>query len=215
MTAKTAALSKRPAAPFSRFVAIAIGAMIGLTALWFWLSPWLTYPVAVLSEFVLNTSVPMWVRSAQMHPGEIVVNTAVDILIPNGGGRKAAAKLIADPARFAYGLPIFLALLLASWAVTRRTGIIQRALLGYVLLLPAQAFSLVTFLLMQLASAARFDERTLRVEAWQLEVLAYGFQVGSLVLPTLVPVLVWLLLDRKFFTEVIVHGWKQSFAAKR
>lgn len=199
---------------FSRFAAIAIGAMVGLTVLWWLLAPWVTYPVGVLSGFVLEQTVPMWVRSVEVRPGEIAVSTAVDIPIPNGGGRKAAAKLIGDPARFAYGLPILLALLLASWAVTRRPGIVKRALLGYVLLLPAQAFSLVMFLLMQLAAAAKFDIRALRVEAWQTEALAFGFQVGSLMLPTLVPVLVWLLLDRTFFMDVIVHGWRQSFEGR-
>ena len=81
------------------------------------------------------------------------------------------------------------------------------------MLLPAQAFSLVMYLLMQLAGAAQFDVRVLRVEQWQLEAIVYGYQVGVLVLPTLVPVLVWLWLDRQFFTDVIVRGWKQSLAA--
>jgi hypothetical protein len=71
------------------------------------------------------------------------------------------------------------------------------------------------YLLMQLASAAQFDQRALRVDQWQVESIVFGYQVGVLVLPTLVPVLVWLLLDRKFFTDVIVHGWKQSLEAKK
>jgi hypothetical protein len=71
------------------------------------------------------------------------------------------------------------------------------------------------FLLMQLASAAQFNERTLRVDEWQVESIIYGYQFGVLVLPTLAPVLVWLLLDRRFFMDVIVHGWKQSLQAKK
>ena len=73
-----------------------------------------------------------------------------------------------------------------------------------------QSFSLVMYLLMQVIVAANLDIRTLRVDTWQVESIVFGYQVGVLVLPTLAPVLVWLLLDRKFFGDVIVNGWKQS-----
>lgn len=36
----------------------------------------------------------------------------------------------------------------------------------------------------------------------------YGYQVGSLVVPTLAPILVWLWLDRQFVAKVVVPAWK-------
>lgn len=50
----------------------------------------------------------------------------------------------------------------------------------------------------------------LAVSPWQLDAIAYCFQLGVLVAPTLGPVLVWLLLDQRFFKEVIIPGWKGS-----
>lgn len=41
----------------------------------------------------------------------------------------------------------------------------------------------------------------------------YGYQVGSLVVPTLAPILVWLWLDRQFVTKVVVPAWKPSAPA--
>ncbi|AVP58918.1 hypothetical protein C7H73_00110 [Pulveribacter suum] len=152
----------------------------------------------------------MWVRSVHKRPGHIEVDTTVEVADPQAGGRRGEVTLDADPGRYAFGLPIFWALLLAAWGAARAPGRLQRALLGYVLLLPVQAFSLVMYLLMQLAGAAGFDVRTLRMEQWQVEAIVYGYQVGVLVLPTLAPVLVWLLLDRRFFTDVIVRGWQQT-----
>lgn len=32
-------------------------------------SPWLSYPVAVLSHVALEQSTPMWIRSVDKHPG--------------------------------------------------------------------------------------------------------------------------------------------------
>ena len=65
------------------------------------------------------------------------------------------------------------------------------------------------YLLMELLNASGFNVRTLRIEPWQMEAIIYGYQVGVLVVPTLAPVLVWLLIDRDFFRE-IAHDWKKS-----
>lgn len=209
----TATRPRRPSV-LLRFALYAFGAMIALTLLWTKASPWLSYPVAWLSHVALEQGAPMWVRTAHRQPGSIEVDSAVEIVVPDSGGRRAEITLDADPGRYAFGLPIFCALLLAAWGAARQPGRLWRLALGYVLLLPVQAFSLVMYLLMQLVSAAQFDQRVLRVDQWQLEAIVYGYQVGVLVLPTLAPVLVWLLLDRKFFSSVIVHGWKQSLAGR-
>ncbi len=58
--------------------------------------------------------------------------------------------------------------------------------------------------------AAQFDQKMLAVSPWQLDAIAYCFRLGVLVVPTLGPVLVWLLLDQRFFKEVIIPGWKGS-----
>ncbi|MBS0291986.1 MAG: hypothetical protein JSS01_05645 [Proteobacteria bacterium] len=197
-----------------RFALYAVSAVIVLTLLWTKVSPWLSYPVAWISHVALEQGAPMWVRAVHRQPGSIEVDSAVEVVVPNSGGRRAEITLDADPGRYAFGLPIFCGLLFAAWAVARQPGRLWRLALGYVLLLPVQAISLVMYLLMQLAGAAQFDLRVLRVDQWQLEAIIYGYQVGVLVLPTLAPVLVWLLLDRAFFSDVIVHGWKQSMAVK-
>ena len=202
-------------AVLTRFMVFSVATTIALMALWTQVSPWLSYPVAVLSDIVLNQTAPMWVRSVEVQPGQMLVKTAVEVVIPNSGGRKAAAILPADPGRLAYGFPILLALLLSSWAIMRRPGLVQRALAGYALLLPTQTFSLVMFVLMNLAAGAQYDTRALRVDPWQIEPIDFRSQVATLVLPALMPVLIWLWLDRKFFNDVIVHGWKQSLEAKK
>jgi hypothetical protein len=197
----------------TRFVLMAFGGVIVLTLLWTRVSPWLSYPVGPLAHVALEQFTPMWINSARTQPGQITVDTPIEIT--DARGRKGAVTLEADPGRYAFGLPIFLALLLAAWGTGRAPGRLWRAAAGYVLLLPVQTFSLVMFLLMQLANAAQFNERTLRVDEWQVESIIYGYQLGVLMLPTLTPVLVWLLLDRRFFMDVIVHGWKQSLQARK
>jgi len=192
-----------------RFALCAIGGFIVLMLLWIKASPWLSYPVAALSHVALEQSAPMWVRTISKKPGKIEVDTAVEIVVPDTGGRRAEVLLEADPGRYAFGLPILGALLFAAWAVRRAPGRMWRMGLGYLMLLPLQSFSLVMYLLMELLNASGFSVRTLRIEPWQMEAIIYGYQVGVLVVPTLAPVLVWLLIDRDFFSE-IAHDWKKS-----
>ena len=193
-----------------RFVAFDFAAMIVLTLIWTKVTPWTSYPIAVLSHMAMDKVAPMWVRDVHKQPGKIEVETSVGVVVPNTGGRIADVYVEADPGRYAFGLPIFLALVLAAYGANRAPGRIQKAVIGYLILLPMQSFSLVMYLLMQVIVAANLDIRTLRVDTWQVESIVFGYQVGVLVLPTLSPVLVWLLLDRKFFGDVIVNGWKQS-----
>ncbi|QNP50481.1 hypothetical protein H9K75_09565 [Diaphorobacter aerolatus] len=197
-----------------RFAAFAFAGIIVLTLIWTKVTPWVSYPIAFLSHVALEEVAPMWVREIHKQPGLIEVQTSVGVSVPSAGGRIADVVVDADPGRYAFGLPIFLALILAAYAANRAPGRIQKAVAGYLILLPIQSFSLVMYLLMQVLVAAKLDIRTLRVDPWQVESIVFGYQVGVLVLPTLAPVLVWLLLDRKFFGDVIVNGWKQSMKAR-
>ena len=194
----------RKPSPFVVFVASAFGWMLALTVLWTQISPWTSYPVGVISSVALEQGAPMWVREVRLKPGVMDVDTRVAIPVPSAGGRRAEVTIDVNPARYAYGLPIFLALLLAARGPRR----LMRGVVGYLVLLPAQAFSLSMYALMQLVLAAQVNARLLRIDPWQLELLVYGYQVGSLVVPTLAPILVWLWLDRQFVAKVVVPAWK-------
>ena len=199
----------RKPSPFVVFVASAFGWMLALTVLWTQISPWTSYPVGVISSVALEQGAPMWVREVRLKPGVMDVDTRVAIPVPSAGGRRAEVTIDVNPARYAYGLPIFLALLLAARGPRR----LMRGVVGYLVLLPAQAFSLSMYALMQLVLAAQVNARLLRIAPWQLELLVYGYQVGSLVVPTLAPILVWLWLDRQFVAKVVVPARKPSAPA--
>ena len=199
----------RKPSPFVVFVASAFGWMLALTVLWTQISPWTSYPVGVISSVALEQGAPMWVREVRLKPGVMDVDTRVAIPVPSAGGRRAEVTIDVNPARYAYGLPIFLALLLAARGPRR----LMRGVVGYLVLLPAQAFSLSMYALMQLVLAAQVNARLLRIAPWQLELLVYGYQVGSLVVPTLAPILVWLWLDRQFVAKVVVPAWRASAPA--
>lgn len=194
----------RRSSPLLVFALLAFAWIIGLTLVWSKVSPWTSYPVAVLTHVALERGAPMWVRSVQKGPGHMLVESAIGVPVPEAGGRIAEIDVEADPGRYAYGLPIFLALIFAA----RDRHLVAKAVVGYLLLLPAQAFSATMFVLMQMVITARSSTRTLVVDAWQVEAIVYGYQLGSLVIPTLVPILLWLWLDRQFFQDVVIRSWQ-------
>ncbi len=198
---------RRPSA-LTIFVLSAFGWIVVLTLAWSQVSAWTSYPVGVLSHIALEQGAPMWVRQVHLKPGAMEVDTAIEVPVAQAGGQRGEITIEASPGRYAYGLPIFLALLLAA----RGQGRVVRAVAGYVLLLPFQALSLTMYSLMQMLLAAQLNLRFLRISQWQMEIIVYGYQVGALVLPTLVPILLWLWLDSRFVNDVLVRGWRESLS---
>lgn len=177
--------------------------MAVLIGAWMMTKQWTSYPVGSLAGMALETGAPMWVKQTINTPGNLEVDTRVDVLVPGSGGRRAEIVLDVDPARYAYGLPIFLALLFAA----RGKKIIPKALLGYVALLPFQAFTVVFYTLTQILIATQLDIAQLRITPWQREAIIYGYQFGTLIVPTLLPIIIWLVIDREFFVNTISRGF--------
>jgi hypothetical protein len=182
------------------FFASAMAWFLALTLLWLQVSAWTSYPVAGMTHIVLEHGAKDWVRRIDKVPGQLQAETRIEVLIP--GSERGRAELIVevDPAHNAYGLPLFLALLLAS----RCRHLFRRALAGYFLLLLPQAFSLILDVLKQIVVAGG-DPAYLGIASWQLEIIALGFQFGSLLLPTLAPVGLWLWLDQDFLEELLAR----------
>ncbi len=198
----------RRASPLLVFGLSAFAWMVVLTLAWTQVSAWTSYPVTKLTQFALEEGAPGWVRTTRAAPGLLEVDSAVVMPVASAGGRLAEATVESDPGRYAYGLPVFLALLLAARGKRR----IARGVAGYVLLLPLQTFSAVMFLLMQIALYAQMRAQALGVAGWQVEAVVYGYQLGSLVVPTLAPIMLWLWLDRRFVAAVIAPVWSGTHA---
>lgn len=207
-TARAAARPSRPAPSLRKFFLAGLAWLVVLTAGWIAVSPWTSYPSAVLSGIALEAGAPYWIRKVQVGPTRVDVETRLEVVTQGPAGpMRGEIDVGAKPGHYAYGLPVFLALLLAA----RSRALVRRALLGYVVLLPFQAFSLSFDLLKQMAMAAAGAPGALGVSQWQLEAIAYGYQFGALVLPTLAPVVAWLMLDREFF-QSIAAPWRPAEA---
>ena len=189
------------------FFFAALAWFLVLTVVWMQVSAWTSYPAAGLAHIALGNGAKQWVRTVHKEPGRIEVDTRVIVPAATQKDGKGVAELIAEvePARYAYGLPLFLALLFAA----RGRHMAGKALAGYVILWVPQAFSIVFSILKQIIVAGG-SPAALGIAAWQMEGIALGYQFGSLLLPTLAPVLLWLWFDHAFFSSIIVEGWLEQ-----
>lgn len=196
--------------PLLIFFLAAIAWLLLLTVAWTQVSAWTSRPVGFLAHMALELSAKDWVRSVSKKPEVVEIETRLPAKsAETRPGMEAMLVVEGNPSHYAYGLPLLLALLLASGG--RR--FVRRALAGYLLLLPFQAFSLTMDLVKQMAFGAAGGVSALGISQWQLEAIALGYQAGSLMVPTLAPVLLWLWFEKAFFASVILDGWLRRQSA--
>jgi hypothetical protein len=98
---------------------------------------------------------------------------------------------------YTYGLGLFMALMLAARAPA------WRLVAGAALLLPFQGFGVALDVLAQVGIGMGPDvSAQAGFTGWQREAIALGYQVGSVILPSLAPVLVWAALCRPFIARL-------------
>lgn len=167
-------------------------------ALWFWARDWLVAPVAWLVERVMLYSFPVWVYGTELAGTEQTLLTAVQV--PHPSGRAAELLVDTNVLMYCYGLPMLLALLLAS----RAHGTWWKFPAGALVMWPLQAWGVVFDFLIQVgAHYARFSTPITGFTPFQVDLFGVAYQLGYLVLPTLAPVMLWLLFERRFIGMVM------------
>jgi len=181
-------MSRSPTVP--RFFVSAGIAFLLLTLLWMQVAAWTSYPAASIAQILLDSNAEEWVQTTHNAPGQLRAETQFrKVLSPT---QIATPVAVVEPAHYTYGTMLFLALLLAS----RSQHFFKRALVGYAVLLFPQATSLVFVILYQIIQEIPVE--LLKVVPWQLVGIAVGQLFATVVLPTLVPVALWLWMEREF-----------------
>jgi hypothetical protein len=116
-------------------------------------------------------------------------------------GQRAMMSTDIDALMYCYGWPILLALVMATPLTWRRTFL--QLGLGLLVLVPAQAIGIAGEILLQL-SYNFGDEVKAAVEAAGASqyLIAFWYQFGYLILPPIVPVVAWILMNRRFIEAI-------------
>lgn len=183
--------------PLSRFVVRVIAWLPVTFAIWYFGAPLLLWPAAWLTRGVALAGFPDLVRSIEQTRAIFVFATT---LHPGSAQSVAAAITVeVNALLYAFGMPLFAALTLAA-AEPGRARVLA---IGYVALLPVVTWGVVADFLKNVAitSGPLIASQT-GFSAAQREVIAFAFQFGSLILPTVIPAIVWVMTHRAFLLEL-------------
>ena len=163
---------------------------------WYLAGPVLAWPVAMLTTAVTRTAFPDLVqRVEQQGHVLVIVSTLKPTLATTEGMARGVLSIDVNVLLYSFGWPMLAALILAA----RQPRPLRNILLGYVVLVPFVTWGVVAEFLKHLvfdtgptvASQTGFG-------AAQREAIAYAYQFGVLILPTVAPAVFWVLTHRRF-----------------
>lgn len=190
------------------FLLKGVAAFIVGLVVWYQLGEWLTLPIGLLAKAAVATLFPAWAEGVEQSGVLLTLLTSLEVSGVAGVPQGQIALLSPEVAalKYAYGVPLLIALLLASDALRKW----RKMAIGALILLPFQVWGVCFDWLKQVALEAGAGG----FSPGAREVIAFAYQFGYLVLPALAPVLLWALMDRRFLTTFVVEATLEGDAAQ-
>lgn len=182
--------------PLAKFIITALLLLPLCFVVWYWFRKPLSLPIAWLSDLILTT---LW---GQVIDSITLVNHQLEIvtrLVPPGSNVSTRAALVFEinPLLYSYSVPFASALILATPSGWRKK--IIALCLAYVLLLIVQTWGVCFHVAKTLMYQAGPEiQARLDVQPAIHVAVGLGYQFGYLILPSLSPLVIWIVLFRDF-----------------
>ena len=181
--------------------------------LWFYLSAFHGAPARIGADAILSHLLGSDFHRIIVEPNQhFLFQVETKILFTFRDGTTEPLGFIVNPLVFSYGLPLLCGLVMGSDVSWRRKLVIM--LIGYVVILGVQVWGVVFQSLKMLSF--NFGQQTHEVvlsHGITDGVVALGYQLGTLILPALAPIFVWILSNRPLVEQFV--GWSADQLRKR
>jgi hypothetical protein len=192
----------KPGAPrLGRFIAATFLWMPACFAAWYF-----TAPVhATLAGWLARGGLALFreglVETVERTGPQLAFVTSVEIM---QAGQRGVLVAEVNTLLYSYGLPLLAALALASrmpWG---------RALACLALVLPFAAWGIAFNALVQVIAQGQAVFGTAGLAGWRSEAVALGYQLGTLLLPALAPIILWAAASRGFIARMMELESRQA-----
>lgn len=171
---------------------------------WYAASAIFAWPIVQLTDAVAHLAFGDLVRDVEQQGYLVTIVSTLQATMAtteNPAGGLVSVEL--NTLLYSFGFPMLVALTLA----TRQAHALRTLALGYVVLAPFVAWGILAEFLKRLA----FDTATtVAVQAGfgpaQRELIAFAYQFGVLILPTVAPAVFWVLAHRRFLEGFLAGG---------
>lgn len=161
-------------------------------AIWYLTAPWHLAPIAEATEYLLQSWLPDAVAELRMHGAQLLLISRFGevggqmVVNPPPGEHLG---FLTNPLSYSYSLPLFAALALA----TPLPGRARRLAIGLAVLLVVELVSMTAVQIKNLVfgTGGAFVDQ----QGWgplARDATALGYQLGSLLLPMVMPLVVWM-----------------------
>lgn len=185
-----------PAASLGRFV-LRVAAWLPLAfVVWYLAGPIFAWPIALLTSIVAKVGFADLVHSVEQQGHLItIVSTLKPTLATTQSLASGVLSIELNTLLYSFGFPMLAALTLAA----KQPHLLRTLAVGYAVLAPFVTWGLIAEFLKRLvfdagpavASQAGFT-------AFEREVIAFAYQFGTLILPTVAPAVFWVLTHMRF-----------------
>ncbi len=186
-----------PHKPILRFMTLTLLWLPFAFFIWYRYGAVLNWPVAWLLEGILPAQFPGLITSVEYQGG--MIHLIIPYRTPEILAAGKRAELVADinPLAYGYGLPMLIALIIASPG--REAVQWLRGVVGYGVIVLVQVFGCYFdgLLILQFKLPPELNSQ-LVLSSWQRDLIALGYQMGSLILPAVTPVVLWFVLYPAF-----------------
>ena len=165
-------------------------------AVWYFTAPVLLAPAVMIVRAFARVGFGDIVRSVEQSANAVTFVTA---LRPGNAAMAGVVTVDVNLLLYSFGLPMLAALILAA----RERAWKRHLAIGYVALQPFIAWGVLADFLKNVAiTAGPVVASQTGFVAWQREAIAFAFQFGSLILPAVVPAVLWVAMHGRFLAAL-------------
>jgi hypothetical protein len=183
--------------PLGRFVLKVLAWLPAAFVVWYFGAPLLLWPVGLIVELATRAGFSDLVAGVEQAAATFTFATT----LKPGAALGATARLTVDVdgLLYSFGMPLFAALVLAA----REPRWPRTLAIGYAVQVPFVAWGVLADFLKNVAlTSGPLVASQTGFAAWQREAIAFAYQFGSLILPTVVPAVAWVLTHRAFLERL-------------
>jgi hypothetical protein len=176
--------------------------------LWYYLSAFHGIPVRIISSEILSSLLGSDFLNIIENPDKhylFQVQTKIPFQFPDGS--RDSLGFIVNPLIYGFGLPLLFGLVMASGATFLKK--VFTLLGGYVVIMLVQVWGVVWQSLKMLAFNFGADAHNVIISAGiSEELIALCYQLGALIFPPLVPIILWVLANWTLIEQFT--GWQKQ-----
>jgi hypothetical protein len=183
--------------PLGRFLLKVVVWLPAAFVVWYFGAPVLLWPVKWVLAVIAQMGLPDLVTSVEQNAATFTFATS----LKPGDALTTSAHITVDVdgLLYSFGMPLFAALVLAA----REPRWPRTLAVGYAVQLPFVAWGVLADFLKNVAiTSGPLVTSQSGFTSWQRELIAFAFQFGSLILPTVVPAVTWVLTHRAFLERL-------------